>query len=284
MLLKALYILIFAGLILQSCNSHEEATEDNPLLAEVLNEQLLYSDIKGQIPVGIESKDSIALVGALTEQWIQTTLLTKSSKEKFKADNAINKLTQDYKDALIIHKYEEHLIDTQLDSVISAAELNKYYQQEKNNFRLDQDLYNIRYAIIPETAAGIDRFFESWKVNDIAKIESYCSKRAVGYCVGPDCWYTPDQIVNIEADNPFKKSDIKPKKGVQKNNKKKEYFLKIVEVATKGDLAPLKYVESDLKKVLLYRRKKDLLKNHTQELYNDLLAENKIKNYLKLGK
>lgn len=283
MLHRALYILII-GLFLHSCHSPEEATVDNPLLAEVLSERLLYSDIKAQIPDKMTAKDSIALVGLLTEDWIQKTLITKSSKDKFKANAEINKLTEDYKNALITHKYEEYLIETELDSVISQSELSAYYEQEKDNFKMDRNIYLINYVVLPETSSGIDRFFESWKKNDQNRIEAYCKKKAVSYCVTSDCWYTSDEVVNIVEGNPFKKADLKLNKRIQKNKNKKEYFLKIVDVVDKGDVAPMKYIENDLKKVLLHRRKKDMLKNHTQELYKNLLAENKIKNYLKLGK
>lgn len=277
-----LTILIISTVFLHSCKHTSEGTTDNPLLAEVMNDALYFNDIKSLIPTNLSGNDSTSRVVALTEEWIQNRLLTNTSRKMFKSSDHIEKLVEDYRNSLINYKYEEYLIATELDSTISTQEITQYYNEQKDNFKLAEDIYLISYAIVADNARGIDRFFESWKSTDDPKISEYCLKYADNYCVDTTCWYNSEDVLNIVNEQILKSNDLKTGKKIQKHVGSKEYFLKVLKSKSKGDIAPMAYIESDLKKVLLHRRKKNLLKEHTKKLYQNLLKENKIKNYLKL--
>lgn len=277
-----LTILISSTLFLHSCKNTNDGSTNNPLLAEVMNDALYFNDIKSLIPAHLSGSDSTSQVVSLTEEWIQNKLLTNTSRKMFKSNDHIEKLVEDYRNSLINYKYEEYLIATELDSSISIQEITKYYNEQKENFKLQEDIYLISYAIVADNARGIDRFFESWKSTDDAKIREYCLKYADSYCVDTTCWYSPENVLNIANEEILKSNEVKTGKKIQKHVGSKEYFLKVLKSKSKGDIAPMAYIESDIKKVLLHRRKKNLLKEHTNKLYQNLLKENKIKNYLKL--
>lgn len=280
---KSIFI-ILCILSIYSCKNMQQESADNPLLAEVVNQKLHLSDITDRISTTRNKADSAAMVVALTEDWIHDQLLTSTSQKKFKSNDKIEKLVNDYRNALINFEYEEYIIATQLDSTISRHDVEVYYSQEKENFKLQTDIYLVNYAIVPDKAKGIDKFFESWNTNKLDKISSYCLQNAISYCIDTSCWMNGDEIVNMDEVNSLKRTDLIKGKKIQKHENSREYFVNILEAKKEGDIAPIAYIESDLKKVLLHKRKRNLIKEHTKKLYQDLLKENKIKNYLKLGK
>ena len=45
----------------------------------------------------------------------------------------IDQLVEDYKSSLIIHQFEKTVVDNTLDTIISDAELNAYYDENNTN-------------------------------------------------------------------------------------------------------------------------------------------------------
>ena len=56
-----------------------------------------------------------------------------------------------------------------------------------------------------------------------------------------------------------------------------EYFLKIVDQEAKGEISPLAYIEKQLVRMLLHKKRGEILESYKQELYEKALNDNTIK-------
>lgn len=59
-------------------------------------------------------------------------------------------MVKDYKESLLINSYKERLIKQQLDTVILDEEIEVFYSNNKENFRLNEELIKIKYLHLAE--------------------------------------------------------------------------------------------------------------------------------------
>ncbi len=270
-------ILLISGMII-SCTDKASKTEGDLLLAEVNHEKLYLSDIREKLPNSISEIDSTAFVASYIEQWIHKTLLTEKAESQFGESSNIKALTDQYRNDLLIHELEKYLISNFKDTIIEEAELMQYYDKYKNDFKSEEEYLLVEYAIINEKAAGIDRFFESWKKKEKAIIKAFCDKSADHYCINDDCWKTKEELNQLNIPSKY----VKKNKSSQFNKLSSEFFVRVIDKKEKGEIKPFNKAKAEIKAILLHRRKRNILQSEAARLKEEMLKKNKIKNYLKL--
>ena len=123
-----LIVLIFA---LISCNQQEKGMNEDPV-ARVYDKYLYPSDLKGHIPPGLNSEDSIRISRRLVEEWIRNQLLLKQAEIQLPEDmKDVDKQVEEYRTSLLIFKYKQNLLSMNLDSLISDKEIRAVFSIEK---------------------------------------------------------------------------------------------------------------------------------------------------------
>ncbi|WP_407267212.1 hypothetical protein R8G64_02425 [Tenacibaculum maritimum] len=56
-----------------------------------------------------------------------------------------------YRESLFINSYKERLIKQQLDTIIAAEEVATYYNKNKENFKLNEELFQLDYIFLVKT-------------------------------------------------------------------------------------------------------------------------------------
>lgn len=80
----------------------------------------------------------------------QNQILLDEAKSFVEDKSEIDKLVDDYKNSLYIHRYETKLIQEKLDSTIKDEELIKYYQSNKADYKLEDSYVRILFLKIPK--------------------------------------------------------------------------------------------------------------------------------------
>ena len=137
---------IFMLLVFASCSFFKpEAKAD--AIARV-NENYLYpSDIKGLVPKGASSKDSVTIVRDFINRWAAQELLYNAADVNLnKAKKAdFDALINQYKVDLYTKAYLEEVVKRSVDTAITEEELKRYYAANKDNFRTNAALVRLRY-------------------------------------------------------------------------------------------------------------------------------------------
>ena len=144
--------MIFFLLILTfySCNYFEVQEKDSSsseIVAIVNTEKLFRTDLKKNLPNNISKEDSAILVKGYINDWaIKQLLLQQAESNNSLEDvNKINALVRDYKESLLINNYKERLIKQRLDTIINDEEIDVFYDNNKENFKLNEELLKIKY-------------------------------------------------------------------------------------------------------------------------------------------
>ena len=270
---------IFVIIFWVSCTPVEEAPQENDVeLAQVFNKKLYLSELSGMVPEGASKEDSIKIIHAEVEVWTRETLLMHEAEKSIPQDLNIDDLVRDYRMSLIRHNYEQLLVETQLDSIVSEQELNNYYEKNKEQYQLRSSIFRCLLMKVPKDAPNLQELKNWWpgsKPENFQKMKNYAAQYATFYILEDSTWYSPHEVRSqlpngvsfnanqnlIQADNQF------------------QYFFKVLEKKSEKEIAPLGYIQEQAKKVILHKRKMVLLDKRKEELYERETNKRNVKIY-----
>ena len=92
------------------------------MLAEAAGRKLYAREVKAAIPKGVVGEDSVAFVNRYVEKWVHKQLKLHEAEELFSdAEQDIDSLVEEYRQALLIRKFDQHLIEERIDTLVTAV-------------------------------------------------------------------------------------------------------------------------------------------------------------------
>ncbi|MBO6057898.1 MAG: hypothetical protein J6P64_06790 [Bacteroidales bacterium] len=132
-------------LALLSCQNSKNGKDDKPVAA-IYDKVLYQSDLQGIMYDGISTNDSLVRTKVFIDNWIRRQLLIHQAENNLdKSELDCVKEIEDYRNSLIIYKYESMLIAQNLDTVVSDEEIEKYL---KDNALIDMNKDAVRSIIL----------------------------------------------------------------------------------------------------------------------------------------
>jgi len=264
-----------ACIIGYSCKKLDKRKNEQPI-ARVQDKVLLPSDIQGIFPAGLLEKDSLLLVRNFTEKWIKKQLiLQKAELNLTETQKDVSRQIEEYRSSLLIFKYEQNLIKQKLDTTIYPDEIEKYYTENTSNFILDNIIVKALFIKLPFDAPNIERIRSIYRLEDeesVQQLESYCYQYAVKYDYFSDRWII---LNNILQELPYAINNLEWKLKyydyIEQQDSSYRYFVRIRNYKLDGEVAPLEYVEGNIRSIILNTRKLKFIQNMENNIYNDAL-------------
>jgi len=279
--IAVLFLLIFS---LTSCDYlevQEKEDTSSEIVAIVNTEKLFREDIKDILPKNIAKEDSIILVNGYINDWAIKQLLLKRAEANSSQEDVeeINALVKDYKESLLINSYKERLINQQLDTIINDEEIEVFYEKNKENFRLNEELLKIKYLHFDNNIINKSEFitlFKSDAIDDLEELEKQQLSFKF-YQFNDSIWTRLDKVL---LKLPFSKENLlKKTKFDQKQDSLGLYLVAIKDVLVRNDIAPLSYIKPTIKQMILHKRKIELIRHIEKILVKDATKNNNFKVY-----
>ena len=277
-MIKKLYIILGISLLFSSCFSKEEGR----IIASVNEKELSLSDIIDVMSNQIE--DSAYFVKKIMNDWIRRELMISYAEMNLSTDLLkFEKQIEDYRASLLIYAYQQELLNQNFDTVIALSEVENYYEQYKDEFKLNKNIFKGRFIVVDKLAPRLkelSKWYKSEKVPDIEDLEDYCLQFAKEYCFSDSSWQYFSNINNrlpilITEQEYF----LKHTKGVWFEDEISRYYIYVKDYQIKGSQSPLAFERKKIKDILRNKKKIDYLKQLEDELYQNALAKKKIKIY-----
>jgi hypothetical protein len=256
------------------------------IVARVNNEYLYVSDLDA-LTVGKSGEDSAKIVTAYTESWVKKKLLLQKANEYIPADDAgINRKVEEYRESLILYEYEKELIRKKMQRAVKEEDIKDFYEKNKGNFALENEVYRINFIIINPDAEEFDKIKQlitkSKTEEDIQALEGYCKAFAKSYNLGDGEWKTSESLKSDFELN-TEKTELLTTGSKFKEYKSGEllYFIKILEKRSKGDATPLEFVQPQIKEMLFNKKKVALIENIYKQIYEDGIANKDVEVFVK---
>lgn len=300
---RAIYITLLCSILsLGSCSyieeyiDHLEERTSNKPLARVGEVFLYPKDVAHLIPSGTTPQDSIAIIEKYIDGWATRQLVLMEAHKTISSEELEMEVNQ-FKELLLQGKYDQMVLSSQLDTVITREEMEEYYTAHKDLFLLEDDIVlfsslpvtycddalvkRLKRAFARQTAPRLKtqretdslRAVWTWK----GSIEEIMNEEAYNAPLVVDNWVAIDRISNTYITPEGFSYDIKhafPYVFTLSRDGDK-FLCRTTQIKRAGELAPLEYVETQVRAILLNRRKVETIRSSQERLKNEALNNKK---------
>lgn len=262
----------------------ESSTE---VIASVDDEKLYKADILGLIPAKTKKEDSLKLIDEYVQSWIRTKLiLNKAQDTEGISVNDIEEKVQNYRNSLLAFELEKKYLETKLDTSVKESAIKEYYQKYESNFVLQQPILKLYYLKVPLIAPDIDTLpllIQNVDEDILKRLKSYSQRNADAYHLNSNEWKYWDNIVEdlgaLVSEN--RERLLQKDALIEERTQTHLYLVKVLDVQSSTQKAPLEFVRERIKNLILNQRKATLIKEFEKNIYEEAKKKNKFKIYYK---
>jgi len=242
-------------------------------VARVYDITLFADDLEGVVPNGSSVLDSGRISDAYVRNWVVKQLMTREANAYLNINmNEVERKVQDYRYALIAYEYEKQMVNERLDTRVTQEEIKQYYEENKQNYELKQNIFRGWFAKIPKGAPRINQvpsWFRSTTEKSKEDFRLYCVQFADIYHLEDSTWLNFDDVIRNTplAGVPNKVQFLQENQFVETADNNFNYYLKIKEYKFSDQISPLEFVADNIASIIVTKRRVDLVEKMEKEIY-----------------
>lgn len=257
-------------LVIQACSSSDD--DKKSAVAKVNNKYLYTEDIKDVVPIDIVGNDSALIADNYIQTWIKENLILQKAELHLKENQKdFDKQLEDYRKSLLIYTYEKELIKRKLDTTVSIQEIESFYEANKHQFELKNDIVKVSYLKVLKTAPKVKKIrkiYKSEKEEDKEVLKELAHQYSEKFHLNDSLWILFDELkkevpLDVNQTNGF----LKNIKNIESEDSLSYYFVSIKDYRLEKDVAPLSFEMNNIKNIIINRRKLKLINKIKAELY-----------------
>lgn len=282
---RLLPLLLF---LLVGCREQATQTEtpSGAVVARVFDYKLYSSELRNVIPAGTPKEDSIRMAGSFINAWVREMLLVHKAEQNLNAEQKnVEQQLKDYRNSLIIYAYEKALVEQQLDTVVTDADIEKYYNEHPGDFALRDNIVKVIYVKVNKNAPNLPKlrnWLRSDKPQDRKELASYCSQFATNFYLDDESWLLFDDLLKeIPIATYNKELFLQNNRYIEVNDSSSIYLINFKGFMTRDSRSPLAFEKQNIKNILLNKRKRELIDRMRDDLYREATESEDIEIYTK---
>ncbi len=241
-------------------------------MAVVGSNSLYWEDIVIFIPENLSAEDSIMFINDFVERWAAEQLLFIKAEEQLRNTADIERMVDDYRKQLYIHKFKTEIIYSSIENSVSFEEIHEYYKNHLADFTLNQAYVKAHYLTMSALATSYYR-----ERNIVLSTEQGDHQKLLDYATGTgrrvyfhDDWIKlSDFLKKINFQNEFDPERLRNERLIENTDFNLRYIVKINEYKLKGDPAPIDLVESAIIDIILNNRRQSAYNQFVNSLLID---------------
>ena len=275
----------FIGLSLilcMSCGHPQYDHRGRTPLVELDGHFLYREDLLRVLPQNLSTDDSLLFAQHYIRTWAEDILLYERAQQNVPDDAEIENLVFNYRKALMMHAYQQALISEKLSGDITEAEIETYYRQHADQFKVDRPLIKGLFIKVPLEAprlADVRRWYRSDDHEAVEHLEKYSLRNAVKYEYFYDKWRPLSEVLEWMPATTDSERDWRKGWHGEVQDSAFCYFLHVTDYRAIGQEEPYEMARSQAKDMLLNIRQTDYIRQVREELYRNAQEKNEIKYY-----
>lgn len=246
-----------------------------------MNDSYLYEDdIRSLINENTTAEDSTLIVSNYITRWATQQLLIDRAELNLpeSQQREFNDLVNNYRNELYTNAYTEAVVSRDLDTSVNREEILNYYEQNKENFILSEDLVKLRYINLSKNSNNLDeikRKFIRFNQEDQDALTNM-ALQFKNYSMNDSVWVKTKTVYNkIEPLSVEDRSSLLKKSNfMELQDSLNVYLVYVNDVLTRNEQAPLEYASPTIREILLNKRKQALIKELEKEITKDAIKNN----------
>jgi hypothetical protein len=277
--------IIVVFFLLASCDYFKQEDPRVPI-ARVNDTYLFEEDVLDLITEATSAEDSALRINNYIKRWATQQLLIDQAKINLSDPELIeyDKLVDQYKTDLYTEAYKSSIVARQLDSTITQEEMLLYYEANKENFKLNDQLVKVRYIHVDENFGNLKEIKEQFrrfeKADQKALEELSIQFRAFNF--NDSTWVKKESLIqNLLVIQSSENQVLKKSNFTQLQDSLGVYLVKIEDLLNRNDTAPLSFVSPTIEQIILNKRKLELIKKLEKDITKDAIKDKKFETFTK---
>lgn len=266
-----------------ACSSSDDE-EVKSAVAKVNDKYLYKEDVNGVIPEDVSGGDSALIADNYIQTWIKENLILQKAELHLKDNQKdFQRQLDDYRKSLLIYTYEKELIKQKLDTAVSNQEIEEFYENNKQQFELKDDIVKVKYLKVLKTAPKVKKIrkiYKSDKEEDVFKLKELAHQYSEKFHLDDSLWILFDELkkeVPLAVNQT--KGYLRNIKNIEVEDSLSYYFVSIKDYKLEKDEAPLSFETNNIKNIIINRRKLKLINKIKAELYQEAFLNKDIEIY-----
>ena len=260
-------IAVIVLLAMTSCETITSFVRDlryGQVVAKVGSHKLYASELASYIPDSASPEDSTRLALQYINTWASDQLFNDvAERELSKTEKNVDKELEDYRHSLLKYRDEQKYVNQRLDTAVTRAQIEKYYEDHSANFKLSLPIAKAVYMNISEESPNLEIIKKKMRSNKPeARIEadSIAFSSAFRYTDFGDKWVDLVKL-SREVGTDYGTLLSQVKDGMAEipdgnGNLNIVYFFSLMKA---GQVGPVEYFEEQIRDIILSTRKQALL-------------------------
>ena len=262
-----------------ACGEKHDHKGKTPLV-EISGEFLYKEDLQSVLPADLSKDDSLLFAEHYIKNWAEGVLLYQKAESNIPDDDEVNTLVENYRKALIVHTYQQKLIEQRLSEEITEEEMKTYYENNKNLYVVDRSLVKGLFVKVPLKASGVNKVRNWYKKNtpeNVEHLEKYSLQNAVGYDYIYDKWIPVSDIIDkIPLDVSDPEAYLEQNRHIEVKDSAYYYFLNVEDLLKPGEQEPYEFAKKEIKDMLINLKRVSFIGTVKEDLYKKALKAKKI--------
>ncbi len=243
------------------------------LVARAGSATLYRSDLAGLIGSYNSAEDSTEVVERFVDNWIKEELFIQEAANNINIDlTEIERKVANYRFTLISYEYQKQRIETLLNREVTETEIDQYYQENLDNFILNQNIVQGRYiklALEAPKKREVRRWIKSDRTQDLEALKTYCLQFASNYSLEDSAWLKFDDVIKNSPLSTIsnKVQFLRSNRYIEETDSAYLYLFKIDGYKISDEVSPLEFVRDDIENIIINKRKVALAKSLENDIY-----------------
>lgn len=280
------YLISGAMLMLSACSDKPQPVNstEGKVIAKVNASTLTDKETEHLVPEGISGADSVAFLQNYVNKWAYNEAFYQQALNYLSEEEQdISKELDDFKKELLSYRFEKKLINEKLDTTITDAEIESYYNANAENFLLKSNIVKVLYIKTPVSIPNFDKFKKlcySTNPKDAEQLKNLCIQYANNYYMNDDTWLMFDDLKKeMPQLNDVPEYTVEKGKTFEFTDVASFYFLKILDVKSKNTLSPLNFEKNNIRNMLINQRKQKLINSIKKDFFDKAKSTKELEIY-----
>ena len=241
------------------------------VVAKVGSHRLYASELASYIPDSASHEDSTRLALQYINTWASDQLFTDvAERELSKSEKNVDSELEDYRHSLLKYRYEQKYVNQRLDTAVTKAQIEKYYDDHAENFKLSLPIAKAVYMNISADSPNLEiikKKMRSDKPEARIEADSIAFSSAFRYTDFGDRWVDLVKL-SREVGTDYGTLLSQVRDGYAElpdgnGNLNIVYFFSLMRA---GQTGPVEYFEEQIRDIILSTRKQALLSRLERDL------------------
>ena len=272
------------SLLLVSCDYFQQS-EDRKVAVRVNDSYLYEDDIQALINENTSPEDSAIIVSNYITRWATQQLLIDRAELNLpeSQQKEFGELVSNYRNELYTNAYTDAVVSRDLDTSLNRDEIQQYYELNKENFILNEDLVKLRYINMSKNSNNLEeiknkiRRFNEEDQQDLLDMALQFKNYSMNDSVWVKTKSVYDKIGPLSVED--RSSLLKKSNFMELQDSLNVYLVYVKDVLSRNEQAPMEYASATIREILLNKRKQALIKELEKDITKDAIKNNEFEIY-----